>query len=347
MEKTMPFFKFGQIRDALHAADIPPNKQDEIMQRLRGTGGDTAWTNLLRPLKAAIRTTSLSRTRWRPSRVPTYDAYLQLMRRVEAEITNAARDHASPADYAQLRAQTNAAREAEGKRPLGDCLTHWSTWVPPHIREATILAFEKLYTDETAAGMAPGRRIHPFSTLTQRGDIQRKWKRLLDQLMVHIKAGFELDPAYVEAHTRNMDPDRAQTVAKLMAQLHRERYRAAYAARKIVQARMKDIATNHIVPVHWVHLLDEDTREHLRAAERAAGGDGYTRDVGVFFDPLKQAVVAADIVTPGYIASRPDDKRTAAAAQAQSAMVKRQAELDAQRQAGDDEWERRLQENDL
>jgi hypothetical protein len=28
-------------------------------------------------------------------------------------------------------------------------------------------------------------------------------------------------------------------------------------------------------------------------------------------------------------------------------MVKRQAELDAQRQAGDDEWERRLQENDL
>jgi hypothetical protein len=360
--KTM---EITRLRAALLAEGIASDAAVRVINRMSEKKKADPWLHLKQPLHAAIRTTSLSRARWRPTRIPTYEAYLQLMRRVQAEISNASRDHATPADYAKVAAAINAQRVSEGKRPLGDCLSHWSTWVPPHIREATILAFEKLYADETAAKLAPGRRITPFSTLTQRHEALNKWDRLLTQLQPHLDAGYEVHPAYLELNTRGMYPEQAEKVAHALQRVHRERYRAAYAARKIIETRRKQLTTDMVVPLHWVHVLDEDARTHLREAERAAGGDGYTRDTGGMSAKAPTATVATlapgddfeipeiratrgrGFDTPGYIAPRPDDKRTAAAAQAQSAIVKRQQALNAQRQAGDDEWERRLREGDL
>lgn len=354
-----------RLRAALLAEGVASDAAVRIINRMSEKTKADPWLHLKQPLNAAIRTTSLSRTRWRATRVPTYDAYLQLMRRVQAEISHASRNHATPAEAAKAAAAVNAQRVAEGKRPLGECLSHWSTWVPPHIREATILAFEKLYADETAAGLAPGRRITPFSTLTQRHEALNKWDRLLTQLQPHLDAGYEVHPAYLELNTRGMYPEQAQTLARALQRVHRERYRSAYAARKIIEARRKQLATDLIIPLHWTHVLDEHTRAVLREAERAAGGDGYTRDTGGMSSKAPTATVATlapgdtfeipeiratrnrDIDTPGYIAPRPDDKRTRAAEAAQAAMVKRQAALDAQVKAGSEEWERRLEENDL
>lgn len=329
-----------QVKDALHAAGVTPTQQTEIMSRIRKNPATTAWDTLLRPLADAIRVTKVCTPKARPTRRPVYDAYLQLMQRVYADITHAKRTYATPDEAHQAALQTNRTRAEAGRHALGECLSHWSTWIPPHVVAATVAAFEAMYAEEVRTHQPPGRRIHPFSTLTQRGETQRQWKTLLAQLQPHVNAGFDIDPGYVEIQTRDMDPDRAEFIARAMAKLHKERYRAAFEARKIIQRRMKSLSTDFIVPKYWVHVLDEDTRAHLRAAERAAGGDGYTRDVGVF-------ETAPSMSSHGYITPRPADKTTAVSAEAMA----RKAELDAfyakVKAEGDNEMARRIDEGDL
>lgn len=340
------------LRDALHATGMTTAQQENVLRQARATPTQGAWHHVLRPLIDSIRTTKGGLKRARPSRQAAYAAYLALMEKTHANITYAQCTYTTQEAAAKAAAQTNAARLAEGKRPLGACTSHWSTWVPPHIVEATLQAFETVYAAETAANLTPGRRIHPFTTLTQRGATQTKWRALLHQAQPHINAGFEIDPAYVEAHTRGMPHERAEYIARAMARLHKERYRAAYAARKTIQQRMQGAVTDLIVPLHWTHVLDDDTRSHLRAAERAAGGDGYTRDIGIF-DNGQLVPPAAPIPTddpehtPGYVAPRPPDRFTKMSEET----AREKARLDVfyakVREQGDEEMARRIAEGDL
>ena len=340
-----------RIKTEMHAAGIAPAQQAALLAGLQKPPTATAWDNLLRPLADAVRTTKGGLPRARPSRQPIYAAYLQLMQKTYAHITYAQRNHATPAEAADAAAAANKTRVEHGKRPLGECRSHWSTWIPPHVVDATIAAFEDMYAEEVRTNQPPGRRIHPFSTLTQRGTTQNKWKTLLAQLQPHINAGFEIDPSYVEVHTRDMDPDRAEFIGHAMVKLHKERYRAAFEARKIIQRRMKSLSTDFIVPLHWIHVLDDDARAHLRAAERAAGGDGYTRDVGVFSNaPLVPDAPASDphsMSSHGFILPRPDDKLTTMSEDTAREKARRDAFYAKVKAEGDAELHARLEGDDL
>lgn len=331
----------ARLKSELHAAGVSPAQQNDLLARLRTKPATTAWDNLLRPLADSIRITKACIPKARPSRQPTYTAYLSLMQKTYASITYAQRNYETPDEAERAAAQTNATRMSEGKHPLGACRSHWSTWVPPHIVAATVQAFESMYASEAATKQPPGRRIHPFSTLTQRGTTQRKWSALLAQVQPHINAGYEIDPTYVEAHTRGMSPEQAEHIGQAMAKLHRERYRAAHAARKLIQQKKTSLTTDFIVPLHWTHVLDEDTRAHLRAAERAAGGDGYTRDVGIFHD----APLVPD--APGYVAPRPADRLTAAADAAAARQEQEQARVERARTDADAWLDEKISTGDL
>ena len=96
--------------------------------------------------------------RCRPNRRPVYEAYIALLVKTRAVITSTLRGtpEAPNPTLVQIRAQaaqTNEARRAQGKRPLGECGAHWSSWIPPHVRETTLLAFEQMYADEVAKGI--------------------------------------------------------------------------------------------------------------------------------------------------------------------------------------------------
>lgn len=231
------------------------------------------------PLIDALRALKNAESRWRANRKDVYGAYKQLLERVLAEMAHDERTHQTPEAVQKYAATVNAQRVEEGKRPLGSKDGHWSTWIPPHIREATILAFDQLYASETTLGLPPGRRVIPFSTVSQRGQLREKWMALLSQLGQHISAGDTLHPALVEEQTRYL-PDTAMrdVTAQALINVHRERYRAAFTASRIIKARMKSVTTDLTPPLHWVHVLEEPERLRLRQAELAVpGGDGWTR----------------------------------------------------------------------
>lgn len=283
------------VNDVLTSIGTPPTLQHQAITHLQAAlSGTEHWAKITAPLNAALRSLRCGRTKWRPQRAVVYAAYEQLMVRVQATIAEDARQYDTPQACAKAQAELNAAREAAGQRPMGTKDGHWSTWVPPHIREATALAFDKLYADELQNGGAPGRRLYPFTTLTQRGQYRTLWQNLLTQLTPHINAGFELHPALIEEQSRHLPPEATTeraAFAKSLQHVHRERYRAAFAARKIIQQRMAaatagppptssdDLRAALVVPKHWVHVLDAPERARLRDAERALpGGDGYTRE---------------------------------------------------------------------
>ena len=314
-----------RLRDILFAEGASPTLITRVLNRWAAKPEEGAWLPLIEPLNTALRTTLNSKKRWRPNRAPIYAAYVQLMERVKAELQHAQRTYPTPADAEKAATARNKERAVQGKLPLGECGAHWSTWVPPHIRDATCRAFETLYADETnTADMHPGRRVTPFSTHAQRGETQRKWERLLEQLRPHIDAGFDVHPSYLESATRGLPPERLEFTAHALIKVQKERYRAAYAARKIIKENMLRITSNFVVPLHWTHVLDDDARAHLRAAEREAGGDGYTRDVGLlsakpptaatpsaedYIDGDPETRIGPDSI--GYIAPRPPDRLTA------------------------------------
>lgn len=283
------------INEALSAAGTPSELHQQIITHLQAVeSGTEKWSAVITPLNIALRSLRSGKTKWRPQRATTYAAYEQLMVRVQALITEDMRQYDTPQACAKAQRGLNSGRAALGQRPLGTKDGHWSTWVPPHIREATALAFDNLYVDEQLEGKPPGRRLYPFTTITQRSQYRTLWENLIQQLMPHINAGFELHPALIEAQSRHL-PIEATTeraaFAKSLQHVHRERYRAAFAARKIIQQRMAaatagppptssdDLRAALVVPKHWVHVLDAPERARLRDAERALpGGDGYTRE---------------------------------------------------------------------
>lgn len=291
----MPKITLERVHKALLHLGVPNSYHHQIITYLQADRtGDSPWAKILQPLDIALRSLRSGKAKWRPNRVDTYAAYEQLMVRVQAEITADMRQYETPQACAKAQAALNEEREAKGQRPMGTKDGHWSMWVPPHIREATALAFDKLYADELQDGRPPGRRLYPFTTITQRGQYRTLWDNLLKQLQPHINAGYELHPALIEEQSRHL-PLEATTeraaFAKSLQHVHRERYRAAFTARRIIQQRMAaatagppptsadDLRAALVVPKHWVHVLEAPERARLRDAERALpGGDGYTRE---------------------------------------------------------------------
>lgn len=283
------------INDVLTSIGMPPTLQHQAITHLQAAvSGTEHWAKITAPLNVALRSLRCGKSKWRPNRVATYTAYEQLMVRVQAGITADMRQYETPQACAKAQAAVNEEREARGQRPMGTKDGHWSMWVPPHIREAMALAFDKLYAEELHDGRAPGRRLYPFTTITQRGQYRTLWDNLLKQLQPHINAGPELHAALIEEQSRHLPPDATTeraAFAKSLQHVHRERYRAAFTARKIIQQRMAaatagppptsadDLRAALVVPKHWVHVLDAPERARLRDAERALpGGDGYTRE---------------------------------------------------------------------
>lgn len=251
----------ARVRNALRDAGAPAAIQLHVMNVLQADQGsaDHAWQRILRPLDDCIKAMRNTRTRWRESRAPTYAAYLALLERVHASIGVDMGLFATPAEAAKTAAAANAARAASGQRPLATKDGSWVTWIPEHIRQATVLAFERLYADEAAAGISSGRRVVPFATLYQRKTILRKWEALEAQL-------FPYFDAITRAEKEGSQPEAIDV----------ERARAAHAAQRIIEEHIKAIKGNKrptednlTVPVTWTSLLHPDTRARLRDAEAA------------------------------------------------------------------------------
>lgn len=333
-----------QIARILQEEGAPSELQVRILNRLELPKNESAWHHVTAPLDAAIKTMRASQPKWRPTRRDTYHAYLQLMEKTRAVLAHAAREHETPAVAQHAALVNNANREVEGKRPMGECKSHWSTWIPPHIREATIAAFDALYSSPEEQALPPGRRVHPFTTLTQRGEISRKWGALLQQVQTHINAGPEMHPAHVEAQTRGMIDDRATEMAANLKAVHAMRYQYAGVARKTILARKRNHtdAGNLVIPIHWTHVLNDDAKARLRAAEKAVGGDGYTRDVYA----LRATVAAEDADGHGYIEPREDDLAAIAARAAAEADLEDARNM-AARESESADWAARVDNGEL
>jgi hypothetical protein len=280
-----------RLHEIMSVHGVPEQAQINILNEFQKPPRDAQWVRLQAPLDSAIRTTRNARAGWRPNRAPIYGAYLTLLERVRAEIRHDARTYATPEDAAKAAKTTNLQRASEGKRPLGAKDGPWWTWIPPHIHAATIIAFETLYSSPEERAKPAGRRITPFATLTQRTDARKRWLALLDHARPHMQAGFDVPPSEVEQLTRGIEPERQQEVALALARVHRERYRAAHAAAKIIRAQAQSLG-NLVVPIDWTHVLAPPERARLRAAEIAAGGDGYTRDRSVMMAQVPPAAQA-------------------------------------------------------
>lgn len=253
----------ARVRRALRDAGAPAALQLHVMNVLQADNSaanpDAAWQRILRPLDDCIKAMRNTRTRWRASRAPTYAAYLTLLERVHGNISVDMGLFATPAQAAANAAAANAARASAGQRPLATKDGSWITWVPEHIRQATVQEFERLYALEAAEGTSSGRRVTPFATLYQRKTILRKWEALADQL-------FPYFDAITRAEKEGSQPETIDV----------ERARAAHAAKRIIDEHIKALKSNKrptednlTVPVTWTSLLHPDTRARLRDAEAA------------------------------------------------------------------------------
>lgn len=252
---SLPTKDVERLRLLLHVNDVPPHAQTRIINgilaKTPAARADARWEHLITPPRLIIRTLVNTRKHWRPSRTPTYEAYLTLVRRTLDLIIVDADVYPTPEAAAAKARETNADRERAGKRPMGTKDGAWYTWVPEHIRHATTLAFEAMYTSPEERALPVGRQVQPFMTLPQRAAMRDKWEGLLKQLEVH-------NPDAAK------DPDEFAALAPL-EQMH---CRAAHAAKKTIKERMRTLAYDVPPPVHWVQVLDPDTRARLREAEK-------------------------------------------------------------------------------
>lgn len=259
---SLPTKDTERLRLLLHANDVPPLAQTRIINGILAktapARATTQWANLIDPPRTIIRTLVNTRPKWRPSRAPTYDAYLTLVRKTLDLITIDANALPSPADAAALRRETNAERAAQGKPLLAPKDGAWFTWIPAHVREATVRAFDNLYASPEEKANPLGRRVQPFMTIPQRAALRGKWEGLLKQLSPHV----------------------ARDYALLETTLEREQYRAANAARKTIRDRMLALDYAIPVPVHWVQVLDPDARARLNAAEKDARAEPVPLSTG-------------------------------------------------------------------
>lgn len=274
------------LRRALEHEGVSASVIQRVLSRLtQSTVSQRPWANILRDVDECIRTLTNGRSRWRPERVPLYESYLQLMQRVRATITHDSdRFPGDPAAAAREAERENTLRASTGKPPGPDKRGHWAYWVPVHVREALCAEFDALYVKEQKSGHPPGRRIIPFTTAAQRQQLDNAWDRLRAQTKVHIDAGQVLqgEAALVaerEALINTIEDVVARDAAiETLHVRHRERYRAAMSANRIIDtlSRMHHSAAtaahaDFTVPLHWVHVLPPDERARLRAAEKAAG----------------------------------------------------------------------------
>lgn len=250
---SLPTKDIDRLRLLLHTNDVPPLAQTRIINgilaKTASARATAQWAHLLTPPRLILRSLVNTRPKWRPSRAPTYDAYLSLVRKTLELIQIDADALPSPADAAATALARNAERAAQGKRPLATKDGAWFTWIPAHVRVAMVLAFAELYASPEEKASPLGRRVQPFTTITQRQAMRTKWEGLLKQLSPHLKD----DEDFAE-----LDP------------LARERHRAANAARKIIKGRLLALDYAVPVPVHWTQVLDKDTRARLNEAEKVA-----------------------------------------------------------------------------
>lgn len=250
---SLPLKDLDRFRTLLHVNDVPPAAQTRIINgilaKTPAARADARWDHIITPPRLVIRTLINTRKKWRPSRTPTYAAYLTLVRRTLDLIIVDADVYPTPEAAAAKARETNADRERAGKLPMGTKDGAWYTWVPEHIRHATTLAFEAMYASPEERVLPVGRQVQPFMTLPQRAAMRDKWEGLLKQLEVH-----NPDDA--------ADPDKFQA----MTALEQAHCRAAHAAKRTIKARIRTLAYDAPPPVHWVQVLDADTRGRLRAA---------------------------------------------------------------------------------
>lgn len=253
---SLPTKDVERLRLLLHVNDVPPAAQTRIINgilaKTPAARADARWDHIITPPRLIIRTLVNTRPKWRPSRADTYGAYLALVQRTLDLIVIDADVYPTPEAAAAVARTTNVARERENKRPMGTKDGAWHTWIPEHIRHATTLAFEAMYTSPEERALPAGRQVHPFMTMTQRAAMREKWEGLLKQLEVH-NPDAAADPDDFAA----LDP------------LQKMQCRAAYAAQKTIKARLRTLAYDVPPPVHWVQVLDPDTRARLREAEKS------------------------------------------------------------------------------
>lgn len=283
-----------RVRKEMRSMNMPAPMQYELLSRIYGPhGSDRRMLYSLAQLDECLSAVRSGLKRCRPNRRPVYEAYIALLVKTRAVITSTLRGtpEAPNPTLVQIRAQaaqTNEARRAQGKRPLGECGAHWSSWIPPHVRETTLLAFEQMYADEVAKGIKPGSRLVPFLTITQRRDMRQRWTKLREECQRHIDAytRFNKDVGRLKNHSREW---------MIEDELLRERRRAAGAAMAVISKNIHITGVMEPPPINWVHLLEAPERARLRAAEKKAGGNGYTRtaDMGPEIDAYSDTQLPA------------------------------------------------------
>lgn len=250
---SLPIRDVERLRLLLHANDVPSHAQTNIINgilaKTPAARADARWEHLITPPRLIIRTLINTRKKWRPSRAPTYAAYLTLMQRTLELILIDADVYPTPEGAAAKAREINADRERAGKRHMGTKDGAWYTWVPAHIRHATVLAFEDMYASPAERALPVGRQVHPFMTSPQRTAMRDKWEGLLVQLEVH-----------------NPDAAKDPDDFAALAPVDKAHCRAAHAAQKTIKERLRTLAYDVPVPVHWEQVLDPDTRGRLRAA---------------------------------------------------------------------------------
>jgi hypothetical protein len=135
-------------------------------QRLNSRKWDSAWDNLLAPVKTQLAQLQRSRAKWGArSYAPLYESYIELLMKVRTKITTAAQS-------AKLHGRTF--REEVDARKITDYRgTRWSAWVPIKVREAFKVEFDKARLENPRV-----RMVVPFETPTERSANEKRWLKL-------------------------------------------------------------------------------------------------------------------------------------------------------------------------
>ena len=155
----------AEARETL--ARIDAENEKEIRSDSRKSRAD--WEKLLKPLVWQIKNLGSSGAHWRKNekKAAVYTPYLALLRKARDKITTARR-------FAHMKAQTipEAAAERGITEPDG---LKWSAWIPPHVREPFIIAFDNL----------EGKHIIPFVTSIEAHTSERRWVVLETAILKH------------------------------------------------------------------------------------------------------------------------------------------------------------------
>lgn len=277
------------LSELLEVHDVPSAARVAILNGVYGVASqrvlhaksspiDATWQSLLYSLRAVRANVQSNRSNWAPSMTPLYEEYITILsairERIEKARTTALKDDMgtlvpSLSQWTGIMAHKNKIRADDGRPSLGDCNTHWQSWVPPHVRREF---WDKVRLEYARMGRMQGNVFTPF--LPRNIKTQTASRR--HSLGVSIEGVFRACSA---------EAPEGAAVSNLRANTP---YKALYmTAARMAQREAGRLATLHTndpmqmvdspYPINWKHLLTPQMRARLREADanpKAVSTDG-------------------------------------------------------------------------